>query len=90
MSHTPGPWKVEETWSGLKVYGPNRRSVCLVSDRFSDGRIETCDNACLIAAAPDLLEACRKAWYVLDDIGGHPEMLAIIRAAIAKAEDANP
>jgi len=57
---TPGPWEVEQTWTGLvvtQVRTGKPYRVARIYDRFSDGRVETWANARLIAAAPDLLAA---------------------------------
>lgn len=85
--HTPGPWH-------------QNGSVVWSSGTKDRGNIATCDlrvgthinidqnvaNARLIAAAPDLLAACKR---VRDDLdaGEHPgPFAAILDAAIAKAE----
>jgi len=60
MKHTPGPWKADNWATGWTVSAPDSHySVC---------HLEDCNNAeanaHLIAAAPDLLEACKNlnAW----------------------------
>lgn len=57
---TPGPWRVEETWSGLVIKGERR--VALAYDRWRDERRETWSNAYLLAAAPELYTAA-KVWH---------------------------
>lgn len=50
MKHTKGPWRVSE-FTDSRVDGPNGPICSMVNDRE-----ESLANACLIAAAPDLLE----------------------------------
>lgn len=98
--HTPGPWE----WDcGLvPPDGPGRYADIykdggdLIIAQFNDLIPEGKANARLIAAAPDLLEACEALCAAFGDpltrraLGGHNEaqMIAILdaRAAIAKAE----
>jgi hypothetical protein len=74
--HTPGPWHVGQ-YNG--VYDERDRSVLSLEPKE-----EAEANARLIAAAPELLEACRAAIA----IPGKPvaEILPMIEAAIAKAD----
>ena len=75
MSHTPGPWKAHMK----RVY-------------FGDNPIEmrSKEDAFLIAAAPDLLEACEIAIWIKDQLEGKwgysLEEWDIIEKAIAKAK----
>lgn len=59
QKHTPGPWKVErfehEDTSKNLIQCEGTR--CIASVDNSDD--EDCANAALIAAGPDLLEACK-------------------------------
>ena len=91
-SHTPGPWEVFESHTGIYILdSAEQAAVC---------RLEWCleaeANARLIAAAPDLLAALKgifehcamihRAW---GDGSNHKEADAAIaagKAAIAKAE----
>lgn len=76
MSHTPGPWKVDED-GHIEAHGG---IVCMLID--TDYTIaQDKQNAALIAAAPDLLEALRG---ILKIRSGRTVKAA--RAAIAKAE----
>ena len=54
--HTPGPWQVIPSWGDWTIEGPNKEEII-----FQDGPYQTptikLENARLIAAAPDLLEA---------------------------------
>lgn len=115
MSHTPGPW----IWEGLMqdpedevclladcLRSESYGGVVLIADESSDAvLVRNCDVS-LIAAAPDLLEACKalleargngSPYEVVgqDPQTGHPlnaEGLAVVRleAAIAKAEGREP
>ena len=87
--HTPGPWRV-------KIYKPYRSEAIIVND---DGEIASVDLACmpgaeedahLIAAAPDMLEALEavEAWWNAHGIEGDHRTDAfctLARTAIKKA-----
>ena len=92
-AHTPGPWV---TYRG-KVYHHEgitqwKSTVIrpVVNGRVMSISIAKCDNegnARLIAAAPDLLEALKKALRVISivcDPDEYAEPIKAIRAAIAK------
>lgn len=79
--YTPGPWKAFP--SG--IYGTNRDGVC-VCTRHKQAGDEWNANARLIAAAPDLLEACMAAMSDDCDRQACEETtVELIRAAITKA-----
>ncbi len=64
MAHTPGPWETRESPRNNDVWyveGPSEpNGKWLVAE--ANGRNQTNEaNARLIAAAPDLLEACKSA-----------------------------
>jgi hypothetical protein len=105
MSHTPGPWKVEDRRKApiknIRIVGNGGHEVAEVSDvhqrdhlsprKWSDEEANAIDaeglaNAQLIAAAPDLLAACK----LLIDAGEGCVSLVVVLdavwAAIAKAE----
>ena len=107
MKHTPGPWRIGTSSGPLKelgfndppaIYGKNNNSVLAIlgggSIHFENAKA----NARLIAAAPDLLEACEQAlaldWFPHNDPGdcltndGCPvcQTLAFLRRSIAKAK----
>jgi hypothetical protein len=69
MNHTPGPW--EHTGNGDiqgnedNGHGMGPVDVCSVYLRTVKGRTEA--NARVIAAAPDLLNACLRALMLLSD-----------------------
>lgn len=96
MSHTPGPWEIRD--SNMRTIEAPGGSICTPSGHCLKGRPdeELEANARLIAAAPDLLEACKQVldaqvandqsqWEHLLD-----EALERIEAAVAKAEGAGP
>jgi len=92
--HTPGPWKTRRGYideEQVEVYPLNSKvkrpalpsEIATVSDAYPEMRA----NARLIAAAPDLLEACKAMRDARAD--SYNEIVAgmeKIEAAIAKAE----
>lgn len=61
MSHTPGPWVwTDELWS---LHGKDYQEVLVASSDYDEIPIieVTPQDAALIAAAPDLLAACKCA-----------------------------
>jgi hypothetical protein len=83
-SHTPGPWKYGHAGFGFWV-GPDwdQPHVCIVGDRSRETDAPNRENAALIAAAPDLLAACR---LLLSSAHDYQTGIADAEAAIAKAE----
>ena len=90
MTHTNGPWRIE--WE--MAHGGSAHRVCDSTDMgglsvvatvhfHDDTEDETKDNARLIAAAPDLLEALRE--IARNDPYRQSSAGVIARAAIAKA-----
>lgn len=87
--HTPGPWIVIARDSSVKVQRDNHNPICdLEADHFSAKDERTLADAHLIAAAPDLLEACHLLFRELSEfcLERDSEALRAGRAAIAKAE----
>ena len=101
MAHTPGPWTVSGI-SGGQIYKSNYPySATFVADcnsSITDDDMQK-DNARLIAAAPDLLDALREQGIPYDGSlcfcgvaignpmqGGHSKRCGNAQAAIAKAE----
>ncbi len=88
--HTPGPWVLKDARRLLR----GDKETDYGRAEFFDQELEA--NARLIAAAPDMLEALRKANYSLawhvetqgNGAGMDAFYLDVIRAAIAKAEGA--
>jgi hypothetical protein len=86
--HTPGPWRIGD--AGMTVFGPKveGKLADIVAQLFrpkttAESQIRKA-NARLIAAAPDLLEACRAGLSVCEAESANWQA-EIIRAAIAKA-----
>lgn len=75
MSHTAGPWSI------VQPYGTFYR--ILGDDGWGLGDCETLDDARLIAAAPDLLEACVALAH--HEYSGVEHALGLALAAIKKA-----
>lgn len=96
--HTPGPWSHAVTMVD-EITGNDVISILALSPKAKEGRypigITSIEvnvendraNACLIAAAPDLLEAAKRVLRDLDE--GHVAYGTEedLRLAIAKAED---
>jgi len=83
--HTLGPWTIAHG----KIVGNGYNIASINSSATSEGKA----NALIMAAAPDLLEAC-KAFIAYDDTDDHDGVAMMInyddalkacRAAIAKA-----
>ena len=86
--HTPGPWRVVDSWNDHMVEGQNGEEII-----WQDGPHDTPTineaNARLIAAAPDLLAALEQLVAVKDysdRIWGATFDWDAARAAIAKAK----
>lgn len=82
--HTPGPWTIRETATHITVIGANNESL------FHDDKRIPCviQDARLIAAAPDLLDALRAMLDNCHDTERDDAIVASVaaaRAAIAKA-----
>ena len=106
MKHTPGPWESMITTSKrcAVVIAPRDtiEDTCLIVELSKKRNPNFSEDARLIAAAPELLAACKMAEEVIEDalgewlsidrtylpIGHIPmrDALDIIRVAIAKAE----
>lgn len=99
MKHTPGPWVAPKEQGNLIL--PKRNWEDQQIGAIANGMqilvypcdtMETEANARLIAAAPDLLEACKWAHQFLvsrkdiPPVGEAAQIFDLIAAAIAKAE----
>lgn len=90
--HTPGPWRYEEHYDGYEILSSSKEmsaTVATLGMRLSEtGRAD----ARLIAAAPELLAACKDALDAMwSEVSYHARMRSeasciALRAAIAKAE----
>lgn len=94
---TPGPWRVGRD-DPTRVYSDRRGAQlvaqCSAGSPIDEALSEAQANARLIAAAPDLLAACRTAYARLNRFGEHESIAhggegtlrGILWAAIAEAE----
>lgn len=88
MSHTPGEWRVTKGYRGSITV--RDASGAPIAEVWRTGEQRDEGDARLIATAPDLLAACIAAADMLD-VAEFPEgaaTVALVRAAIAKAEGA--
>lgn len=95
MCHTPGPWRTTTAYDDPAVIDYDGRIIAMaVMDEDDPQELETIvANARLLAAAPELLAACREAvsaiTYLLsndDDDPNYADTLNTLAAAISKAE----
>ena len=87
--HTPGPWIIYEFVDGYEIRAPEAECyVATASDPEAVwGAIGREEDARLIAAAPELLEALENLLKVHEGEGGTQHNAAdMARAAIAKAK----
>ena len=86
--HTPGPWSVAETRHKYDTLIRNRDNDPVASTNFAGYSPKTAAaNARLIAAAPDLLAACREFVAKVDRGEARSRFTyARMKDAIAKAE----
>jgi hypothetical protein len=98
--HTPGPWRVVTPESGrVFVRTKYMEFVADCSIRVGPGnpshapewRGEVEANAALIAAAPELLQACKDAYAYLETVSGEPSEAEVqlafkLKRAIAEGE----
>lgn len=80
--HTPGPWFVYDRGIGFEVQDANGRQI---NDSFRE--TFTKEDAELISAAPELLEACEWALNYIDTFTHKdaPKVCKSLKAALAKA-----
>jgi hypothetical protein len=89
--HTPGPWSTDGRFivasPVFKKAQPGCPFIadCLISERVRTSGT-TAGNAQLIAAAPDLLEACEAAIYHLELMQDCRHLNAQLKSAITKAK----
>lgn len=85
MGHTPGPWRVSEatrTPDGNPCFHYIEADASIVASTWAGPNIE---NACLIAAAPDLLAALESLLPYVKGSESFAAQYADAIAAIAKA-----
>ena len=93
--HTPGPWKIATTYADAQrgqfdvvPWASQRQRVCRITARADYPVAQASADAELIAAAPDLLAACRAAHVSLigdEDYARHRDLVSTLEAAIARA-----
>lgn len=91
IEHTPAPWTAERNDHGWSVSGqaprPDDYPKLWFIARTESNEPEDEANARLIAAAPDLLAACKLLLTFTEDVRlGLGAAFDVTRAAIAKAE----
>jgi hypothetical protein len=79
--HTPGPWAADQ--SGLVTAGKNRLHVAQAATTGMGKAVDA--NACLIAAAPDLLTEAHALVERLRGMAVHPSHYAEMERAITRA-----
>jgi hypothetical protein len=82
--HTPGPWKVVTSWGDFMVEGPNGEEIIWQDGNYDTPTIKL-EDARLMAAAPDLLEALKDALCALECCGKDFPATIKASAAIVKA-----
>ena len=86
--HTPGPWNVGKTTMDRLIYADSEHAFDLAIVRNGGSDEETEANAALIAAAPDLLAACKTAldrFQALEDAEEATEADIAARCAVQDA-----
>ena len=91
--HTPGPWEVVELVDGYDIRSPESRCrIATASDPEAVwGAVGREEDACLIAAAPELLEALEELFHLIDSAHDGERVFTFkmqrkAKAAIAKAK----
>ena len=91
--HTKGPWKVGRiSDAGAFVVESSAGRICIVNftkgkPLETEGILQEKANAKLIAAAPDLLEACKAMTGLIGLPGLDPARWDMLKAALKKAGD---
>lgn len=88
--HTPGPWFMSPTHMGKAwdIGAEDGSNIALVHSEAEQGSWESVNNAILICAAPDLLEALRDLYDAVRSFDSNDFYfdLRAASSAIAKAE----
>ncbi len=84
---TPGPWRAD----GTQVIGADNQVVAVCRQAKPRNTMIALDNAKLLGAAHDLLEACKAAEMVMRNNIPHDRhnALIVLQTAISKAEGAS-
>ena len=93
MNHTPGPWRMEQSqkYHSIRVVGADNKPVASFGNQARwIGYTQMLANARLIAAAPELLEACEMALNTLNGLAHflndvEQDTIEYLLLAIAKA-----
>jgi hypothetical protein len=95
--HTPGPWKYDPAFGCVVACGTVSMMICdppAIQHRGPKGELAPAEvefyaaNAYLIAAAPELLEACRTAAELADEAASYlSDTLSDSDEAMAYAEE---
>lgn len=84
--HTPGPWEIA---NGPRVYASGKSGPLLATISYLPKATgQEMANTRLVAAAPDLLQACQSLCGVFEGIDDVPRYVIKARAAIARATGA--
>lgn len=105
MPHTPGPWVEQRAWEGFFTPDPDeldyyiKQPITVIRSLTADKNVASChdlfefnpDDARLMAAVPELLEALEELLHAPDpdEVGDFTPLYRAItkaRAAIAKAK----
>lgn len=82
--HTPGPWK-ESVGDVMAFNSPNENTSLILTGNKELSHIERKANARLAACAPDLLEACENALFVIEGDKDLWWEIELLRKVIKKA-----
>jgi hypothetical protein len=83
-THTPGPWKTDQ-WSE-SVWSEKKR-ICIIVPQGGSLKPQDKENAKLIAAAPDLLEALIELQQMVEVGEMNEGTMEVVRNAIKKATE---
>jgi len=91
--HTPGPWSIARSGFPVDAFGILSGDMAIGQTVYIEDYDEHLANARLIAAAPEMLEACKQALRRIEqlDIDADPAVgpdptQDLLKAVIAKAE----
>lgn len=91
--HTPGPWEVIGNGWHVSIVRADDNNTTICDTQLQEDSYETIANANLIAAAPDLLAACKAMLGIDMPPAGEPghidytHAVHMAAAAIVKARD---
>ena len=88
--HTPAPWRIDDEWIRPRVVADGIGVVAIMAEHDIGQQEWDQDeaNAALIAAAPDLLAACKQvlASYERGGVIARADVAGAVLAAVEKAE----